>query len=388
MAERRRSRSWWLKAIVDDPYRKLMAIGLAVMLWFFINSHTTGHEARRLTLEVVGPNEEVETDYDHLAVHLPTDRVAPKNFYAEGRKIGDVTVVLTGPRYRVEAVKEQVLNLAVLTFRDWHKVNGDREADKSVEMIEFTASDIARDVRALQGMRVELEPPRVRLELERVANLTIPLNDPASSSFVKIVADDLEDRLIYDSAVYRPDMATVLGPAIGMAQLEKRPPPYFRVALKAAASETTASAELEIIGGDDLGVYLQPKPRLTIELRPQTDSYVLELPILVNDLSLPIADRGRYRPEFATLAVGVQVAGNLRRKLFLLKEDRTKLQQWAAENLHLEVYVRRPDSGGSYPDEINPKLYLVPAGALLLEIERGECLLVDDRTVKLQRRKP
>ena len=43
--DRRRRGPLWL-IFADDPYRKLIAVGLAILLWFFINSRIMDSTSR------------------------------------------------------------------------------------------------------------------------------------------------------------------------------------------------------------------------------------------------------------------------------------------------------------------------------------------------------
>lgn len=385
MRDRRRGRGLWA-AIVDDPYRKLVAVGLAILMWFFINSRITESITRTIPLDVVSQQElSSQGGFDRLAVALPTDRVVANRFLDGETPIDTVTVVLSGPRFRIDALRDEPLNLAVTTFlaRDWTRAAGQEAA--GVETLDFDAGDIRRDLRALQEVRIELVPTRVRLEIERVENLSVPLSDQV----VEIVADQIQSRLRPETARYTPDVATIFGPAVGMEQLKRRAGKPFRVALRATGNERQVTGQLEIIGGEGLGLRLEPTPVLQMELLPQTSTFTLEVPVVVDDVSLPPDLRGRYKAEETTRAVRVQVAGNLRTQLILKSEDPddTRLQEWALANLRLSVYVPRPESGVIYADEMDRQAWLVPAGPLIGNLDRNECVLENPQVVRL-RRKP
>ena len=108
-AEHRRRKFW--EAIADDRYRKLVAIGLAVLLWWFIDRRITDSWTLPMPL-VAGDVEELQrTDRisNQLAVLLPDGgRVVGKRFLDGDREIQDVRVTFSGPRYRIDALREQV----------------------------------------------------------------------------------------------------------------------------------------------------------------------------------------------------------------------------------------------------------------------------------------
>ena len=96
--DRRRKGVIW-NVLVDDPYRKLVAVGLAVMLWFFINSRIMDSTDYVLPLRVVDALD-VSTGENQLAIALPTDRVVKRRFLDGDREIQNVTVTVSGPRFR------------------------------------------------------------------------------------------------------------------------------------------------------------------------------------------------------------------------------------------------------------------------------------------------
>lgn len=383
-AERRRGRRVWA-AMIDDPYRKLAAIGLAVLMWFFIDSRITKTITRSLPLLVSGQREVTDGLLESMTVVLPTDRVLGKRFVGPDGPIDHIEVVISGPRFRVDAIENEPLKLLVTTFlgRDWARKSGTGDTTPSeVEFVEFSAADIRKDLLTLREVRLDLVPARVRLEVERVDHVGLPL----TPNLVQISADGIEERLRYETARFTPEEAILLGPAVGMEQLRRREGngKLFRVALRAAGNDREASGPLEIIGGNELGVSFERQPILQVQLRPQTQVFTVELPVFVDDLGLPAELRGRYVADSATLAVRVRAAGNLRATLTLLRDDPDprKLQIWANENLRLFVYVRRPDLVG----DVDRQAFLVPVGSLLGTLDPSDCLLEDPVVVKLRRK--
>ena len=76
--ERRRGRGL-LRAVVDDPYRKLMAIGLAVLMWFMVNNRIQKtSNPRSLPLTVVSVSAVRDRSNDELAVVLPNEQVVSR----------------------------------------------------------------------------------------------------------------------------------------------------------------------------------------------------------------------------------------------------------------------------------------------------------------------
>ena len=97
--ERRRKGVFW-NIVADDPYRKLVAVGLAVLLWFFINSRIMDSTDYVLPLRVVDALD-VSSGENQLAIALPTDRVVKRRFLDEDREI---------PEERVKGMFEKLLS--------------------------------------------------------------------------------------------------------------------------------------------------------------------------------------------------------------------------------------------------------------------------------------
>jgi hypothetical protein len=229
-----------------------------------------------------------------------------------------------------------------------------------------------------------MEPPRVRLEVERRDRWTVDLN----RDLVQVDAGPLETRLLYETASFTPRSAVILGPAFGMdrfAQKWKTGTKLFRAKLQ-IDSERLATGRLEIIDEKVLDIYFEQQPSVTIQLRPLASTFMLEVPVLVDDLSLPPEERGRYVPEQLAKPVLVSVSGPLRADLTMLggEESPQKLQEWARDNLRLVAYVPRAETAEVVLEELSRPAYLVLTGPRPRR-DTSECMLVDPVLVRLRR---
>lgn len=373
--DKRKSRGV-LAAIVADPVRKLIAIGLGLLLWLFVDSRITNATRRPVPLVTAGPQATagVGAGGDRLVVVLPTDRVVGKRFFDGERAIDRVDVQITGPRYRVAAVEESRLDLQIIKFLelDW----GSRTS------VEFTAADL-RSEKLLQDLRIDLVPPRVRLEVERIEEqpfqLTLDLVDLQDNPFA--------GRVLQDTAEFAPGKAVVLGSAFDLDRFKKRPGKPFRATLKGIGNERQVTASLELPGGIESGLRFQTVPILTMQLLPLTAPFELELPVVVDDLALGPELRGKYEPEAKVRTVRIKAGGNLRSHLVNLREggDPRKLAEWAAANLRLYVHLGKPEGGGGLPAEFSREARVLYVGKLHQLVDRNECLLDETVLVKLRR---
>ncbi|MCK5944751.1 MAG: hypothetical protein KAI24_22370 [Planctomycetes bacterium] len=382
--ERRRKGNVW-GVVIDDPYRKLVAIGLAVLLWFFINSRIMDSTDYVLALKVVDTLEVSRAETNQLAIALPTDRVVKRRFLDGDREIQNVRVTVSGPRFRIEALEEERLNLAIMTFvnREWSRLGRSGEGS-DVEVIEFTADDIRRDVRVLKEVTIEMDPPRVRLEVGIQDNLSVPVE----KEMVQFVADGLESRLMLETAQFTPSRVSIVGPARSIQKLSARVgarQPVFRVELQEVDAQVVG--ELTIIDGPSMSAYFQQPASVRVDLLPTRDDYTFELPVVVDDVNLKPEDRGQFVPDEARIALRVSFAGGLRVKAGSFEDD-AKRQRWAEENLRLVVHLRRPEDGNRFGEVLEREIHLMPVESLLGPVERSEYKLEASRTVKLRRKNP
>lgn len=368
--------------VVDDPWRKLLAIGLAVLLWFFIDNQITRTIKLSVPLVVVGAQRNDGRSVDRLAVALPLDRVVAGRFFDGQTPIDHVEIVLTGPRYRIAAFEDsgdKRLDLQITKFLslDWaQRTKTWTEADS----IEFTADDISRDQRGLEEVKIRIVPSRIRLDVEPMDKLQVQLK----LSDVDLDAGTMGERLRTETAQFAPDTAVVLGPAFAINELRKAAK-KFRADMKAVGNDRQVTVTLELLGGAGQLRFETP-PQLTIQVLPQTTKAELEVPIFVDDMSLPPKDRGLYVPVEATRLVRVRLGGLLRIKLGEFGDDRQKRNDWARDNLRLYVHLARPEAGAKYEQEIDRSAVLRVAGRLVESVERGECLLDEPVVVKLKQR--
>ncbi len=372
MTNDKRRRTGFFAAIVADPWRKALAVTLAVLLWFFIDSRINQTVSRTLPLRTVGAQSAGGIAIDQLAIALPLDRVVGVRFRDGEKEIDKVEILLRGPRFRVAAVAKERLDLLVTAFLglDWEKSSN----------IVFTAADLRRDQLRLENLEIELVPPRIRLDVERIASQSVPL----TLDVIDVVEEQFTNRLRLDTAEFVPKDAVVLGPAIGIDRWNKRPGKRFRAVMQ-SGNDRQATAQLELIDAE--GLRFQTPPLLTMQVVPETTAFDLDLLVLVDDLGLPPEQRGQWTPEQRSRTVRIAVGGNLRTTLVNFRDsgDKTRLQEWAAAHLRLLVHLQKPEPGTALTPEVDRKARLLVVSRLHETVDRNECLLDETVVVKLRR---
>lgn len=388
MSADRRKRSV-LAMIVDDPYRKLVAIGLAVLLWFFIDSRIMASKTLTLPLRSGDQLEqEARRDSSELVVYLPPGRVVAKRFLDGDRVMKNIEVKFSGPRYKIDALSENPPRLDVLTFMDrpWNRVitnpgAGDAPgfSESGIETVEFTAADIARDIRR-DDITVELVPARVRLEVEIRDNIVVPI----TKEIVDFGLQGNDGRLRLDQASFLPREIRLVGPAVGIRKLE-RMAKKFRAELKYGPLDQEVVAQMFVIDGPELEVYPdgQIPPQITIPLKAERKDYVLTLPLLLRDKRADPTPP--YEPDQKSVPVKVSFSGRMGREM--MGRDKDARQKWAEQNLRLEVYLSDPISGASYGPVLQLPPSLLTDGPLRDQYPNTECRLEESLTVTVKAKK-
>lgn len=366
---------WLVGALAADPYRKLIAIVLAVGLWIFINGQIRGETSRTVSLTSDGAMRSAEGNaLNRLLVVLPTDRVIGLRFMNGDTEIETAKVVLRGPRFTIEALKDEQLDLQIAGFTglDW----------STRRDIEFTAADIRRDIRALQNVEIELDPPRIRLEVERIDEWPLILSLDVVE--VDLGDDELGRRLRMDTAEFQPPTARILGPASAIARYRQPGPKPLQARIRRVGTERQVSAALELSAGKELGLRLAEVPTVTFQVLPVTSAFTFELPLVVDDLALEPELRGLYQPDQKTRRVRMSAGGQLRLLLGNMTSE-ARRQEWAAANLRLLVVVPRLEAGSEYKPEIVLEARLLLLETSQLTVDRTERLLDEAVSVTLRR---
>jgi hypothetical protein len=376
--EKRRGRSLilWL---ASDPYRKLAAIALAIGLWFYLNNQIMRDIPRVLQLEMVGAQRIAGTIFNsRLAVALPTDQVVGLRFLNGENEIQNVTVRFKGPRISVDSLQEEAIDLQVTKFLapdyDW----------KNRTRVDFTVSDIQKNLAVLQGVVLEMDPSRVTLEVEKIEDLPLTL----SREQVNLIFDEqLKDRLRLDTTVFSQENAYLLGPASSLDYVRKKDLQPFRAQLRGNGNNRQLTAILELNVPASLGLRLRETPSLTIQVLPKTEIFELELPLRVDDLALPPEMRNQYKAKFSVYRVRIKAGGQLQLTLVKQREDSDKraLADWASKYLRLDVFIPPLEAGATYGDEIVREARLFLRGSLQPTVDRTECDLETPLSVTLRR---
>ena len=383
----KRQTGTWLAAAIADPYRKLASIALAIVLWFLLNHQIEGTKELEMRLVVVDPQRTTRPNVHQVSVELPLDLVVGRRFFAADKVIETVKVMLRGPRGRIDMIDKgrDSIDLQVKGLLANNRTNP--EDATSTEFVEFTVADIQRTL-DLTDIEIELTPDRIRLEVENIRSHPVEL----SPAVVDLHVDDqdLGKRLRLDTATFSHLRAHILGPASSIEVFKSRPPGTkpLQAWIKGAASERQITAILELAAEHRaLGLRLEETPSMTIPMLPYTEMFELEVPLRVDDLALPAALQGHYRPDpdLRTKVVRIRAGGRLLALLTFLRDDPNKLKAWAIENLRLNIWIAPIEPESTPPADFLCAAVLVLQGELRPSVERNECELAQTELFRLRR---
>lgn len=382
MSADHRKRGFW-GAVFDDRYRKLVAVGLAVLLWWFINGRITDSWTLPMLLVPSDRKELQKTDLisNQLSVLLPSGgRVRVKSFFNRDTEIDHVKVTFSGPRDDIDALREGALvqlEVVKLLDRVWKTggVAGGNSPEVDIATVEFTAEDIRRAFRR-DDVTIELSPPRVRVVVEIRESISVLL----TKKNVRFNTGG-NKRLRLDQINWQPRRMEIVGPAIAMRNLDTDNQFVFQADFNVQATDTQVSAELKIIGGPKNGIYpVGTVATVTILLEPERKHYTLTLPLRINDKRTNPTTS--YEIEEKSLDVDLSFAGAL---AVTAQQEKPDLQGWAARNFRLEVNITSDAEG----EELNLQPFLIPDGAIFTDdkYKHSDYKLHASRTVTVRKKK-
>ena len=370
-----------LKSATSDSARKLTALGLAALLWLFLDQKITANYDATMQLGVVGIGQPLPqgTMADELYVNLPLDSVKIERFVnmSTGADVPNVKLLFAGPKTGIEQLAGDTLKLNVrLPKVDWDEVSS----------ADFSIADVQLTHRALIDgkVAVTMEPQRVRIEVSRIQSTTLQL--AADQVELTFGGDErLKARVRDDSFEFSQKSVDLIGPARALEELAARKGEKpLRALLAAPSSARQASAQLQLQPQfTQLGLALRDPCRLTVQLRPEMQNYSLELPVIVDDKSLPEAMRNQYRPDAPTKTVRIKAGGALLSKL--VGFEPAPRADWAKANMRLVVWLQPRDAGDAYPDKLTEVARLYVGGSMR-ETDNGQDYGLDELvTVELSR---
>lgn len=338
---RRLGRGSRLENLLADPWRKLAAIGLAVLLWLYLDSQITDTKDLEFRLRVTDPTESAQHDLSAgvtLALQLPRDQFTLVEFRdgLENQVISSVALTFRGPRHLINRLEENLGFTVTPTSEDLRKIENYFEFD--ARMIRARNPEFQS---LLTGMTPRLVHAVVGRNEQRAVTVTPDLVDvkpPATT-----VDPDFAARWNRKNVEFVPSFVTLSGPERALRRaLEGRE--LFVVDLSAVSSGT--QDELQAIARlkpslAEQGITMSPDLISTWRLRPSFKIYTIEsVPVLPNLTELDEQERALLVIEPQAVPVALKVNSSLRAEIDLLLSQGRTLQEWLRGRLF--VYAPIP----------------------------------------------
>ncbi len=162
-----------LGVLLDDPWRKLASIVLAVLLWEFLDDQVTEHVSVDAAMKAMGPAEDataVESNTVVLRVDTQSYSVLEIKDARTGEAIHDLSLMLSGAKRLVAAAAQEAVFQVTLE----PELRGGRT------VAEFDVTDVNAVTARYQGLVQSMNPPKLVVELEQ--NTTKTINGPGTGS--------------------------------------------------------------------------------------------------------------------------------------------------------------------------------------------------------------
>ena len=345
--EGKKPRPHLAESLFTDPWRKLLAFGLAVLLWLFLNSRIVREDKLDFLLQAVevtaSPAERADDARLALAVRVSLRDWTVRGFYSkiDNKSIEKVQLHFEGPRFLIDRLRLQ----------------GSRfEARPSPES--FTEKSCEFDIRhvhssnsELQNLLVRMEPRIIKVELERNHRAQVQLK----TEHVNVLAPDptvdpdFGPRLRKASVAFHPTHVTLYGPHESLNAVMNEPR-LFEVDLTADAltrdSELMRPLRLPHRFTNDLGISVEdPQPYVTYHLPAQFRTFTMAVPVMVWPIGGAASGHDDYVLDPAVATIQLRASKELESELMVKQETAGAkgLDAWAGENLVLLVPVRPSD---------------------------------------------
>ena len=326
-----RPRGRLLAKLLDDPWRKLASLALAVAVWLWLSARTD----ERFTADLLLSPDSAEgqpAPLNKIALAVPRDQMLVTGFVMPGQDqpVNQVQVTVFGQKKDVEVVRRRGMGFVVDPL-DHERVSG---------RVDITASRLTLDYEAGK-LTFELSPPKVEARLARIGQRLVTLE----TSLVRPKLPDREEqraRVQWPQDVqFSPGQVTLVGPR---QEVDALPPgPLFRVDLakddldKLPLDQTLLSGRLQLLPeiADRKLRMLEATAEVRVRLLRRATVFTLELaPELDFPDGTPPQERALWSPPRKTK---VQLKSYSPALTEILSKSPAEVYEWAHKNCRLKA---------------------------------------------------
>ncbi len=326
----RRSTAGIIKAIFADPYRKLIALGLALTLWLYLDRQVTGSETIDPQLAMVTSiaNEASDLDFGHtqLSVVLNDWQYSIEEFRNTSEPIPSVEITLKGTNSDLAEFEREVESLRVEL--DTSELNDQRPK------VDFRLDDLVIRPLRFERLLSSMKPRTVRVNLVRNDERTVPI----SHERVSWETDGSE--LLVEEARFTPSTVKLRGP-VTMLELFRNKSRVFTAKLHSGITGAgRRSGDLFLNEEDGKDITMSPSSvPFTVPEIPEFIRHELELRVFLNDTMLSEAQAsGLQLPTKALFSF--EAAGGLDSRL---RQELADKSDWVWQNIYVMVQPEPQD---------------------------------------------
>ncbi|MBK8974962.1 MAG: hypothetical protein IPM29_03470 [Planctomycetes bacterium] len=345
----RRTGNRLLAILFEDPWRKLASLGLAVLLWFYLDSQLSAPATLELQ-PVAVDHDAIESNYarDRLTLGIDVERFSAIEIVdaVTGGPIDHILLEMYGPRNRIALLG---------TNPGFHVVPSVSQVGDGW-VAEFAAENVRPADERLDGLIRAMVPERVSVRLAENSETRMLLTPERIRVVPPPEVPDLGTRLLWDRARFEPrNEVTLRGPKGRISDLATSQRPLFEFAPPAPRPDQTELRAVLIARTGDPTVTTSTPPALTVPLRSAAREFTLPaVPVVLFE---PEDLRGRFQPRRANEDIRIAATGRLAGRLATLS-DEGELRQWAEANC---LIVARLPADASGPDVISrPNVIIGP----------------------------
>jgi len=350
-AEKRRH---WIIRIFDDPFRKLLAIALALVLWYYLDALVTQTSTNPITLTVsfdgkpTTGQDQINVSIGSLDYSLKAIQNADTQKELEGSAI---SLTLKGKQHLIERANKE------RGFEVQYNATTDVIQQGDEYFVQFRLEDLKHPTQpdVFNSLLEAMTPPTVRILLEKNAEKTLALTHE-NIDLSKINAK-LRDRITIESTKLDPATIKVLVPQARLSLINPKAK-LFSTVFEVSEGARQVTRQLTLTP-EFAWLKLAKHPTATFKVEPIWVEYRLEnIPVVLDAQGVDPEDAASYEVSPKTVTAVIRATGQLDRALLLLKEDKAAQAQWVRRCARVRVYLREADLSKSTVDPRTPTLSL------------------------------
>ncbi len=319
-----------VNSIFSDPWRKLASLGLAILLWQFLDNLVTKTAVVTPKLHTTGNTQTVEQSR-HMYIYVQESKFTLDGFYDAQTDLAvkQVKITLRGATHLVEDFGEN---------RGFSVESAFKRMPEDSTAFEFELEDVLCSNQRFQGLLFSMEPKSVRVRLDKNEEISIVLGTSTVRFMPTGKIANFHEVVDLENAKYTTGNILFSGRSTVIRELENMTTPFVvdfddisgnisktsaRGKVRLAPSSKGRFEELHQTPGDI---------SVTVPIRPQFIEFSFkDIPILIDEVALPPNLRGKFSIDMTSGRVEIKAINRLVSEWSGLRDDAAK-KQWILDH--------------------------------------------------------